>query len=161
MLDFIKKQKIGNWITLGTLILAVVSAIVYGVHISKVGTFYGLTVPTLVITSIISIVLLVAVLVLSQFEFGGIVGKIVSIACDVMRVVVPALLFLGLINFIASRADGLGFLYGAADNIRDSIQTPENLASAESGIAGFVLYAISAVIGIVAAFFSVGKKEEA
>lgn len=161
MLKFIKKQKVGNWITLGALILAIVSSIIYGVHIGiKGGTFYGAAVDSLVACSVVSILLLAGVLVVSQFEFEGIIGRVVDILCDAVRIIVPALLVLGLINLIYSRVEGLAFIYFSAENIIASIQTPENLASAESGIASFVFYGITAVVAIIAAFFGIGKRGE-
>ena len=70
------------------------------------------------------------------------------------------LLLLGLDYFVATRMEGLAYIYGSNSDILATIQTPENLASTYVAIAGFVLFGIAAIVGIVAAFFGAAKKED-
>ena len=56
--------------------------------------------------------------------------------------------------------EGLAYIYGSNSDILATIQTPENLASTYVAIAGFVLFGIAAIVGIVAAFFGAVKKED-
>ncbi len=161
MLNFIKKQSVGTWITLGALILAVVSAILYGVNVGGDGYFYGNTVTLLVVMSVLAILMLAAIITLSQFEFKGLLGKILDIVCLVFKILIPTFLALGLIELIGTRVEGLAFIYFSNPEVLGTIQTPANMASAHSAIASFILYGITIVVSIVAAFFGLRKKNKA
>lgn len=161
MLNFIKKQSIGTWISLGALILAVVSAIVYGVNVGSMGYFYDNKVTLLVVMTVLAILMLAAIITLSQFEFKGLLGKILDIVCLVFKVLIPTFLALGLMELIGTRVEGLAFIYFSNPEVLGTIQTPANMASAHSAIASFILYGITIVVSAVAAFFGLRKKNKA
>ena len=77
----------------------------------------------------------------------------------VMRIAVPVLLTLCLINLISARAEGLGFIYFSNADVTLEVQTPENLSSATGTIANMICLAVSAVVAMAAAFFRLTKKE--
>lgn len=159
MLNFIKKQSIATWVSILTLLLAVVALIVYGVNVGGAGYFNGSTVSSVVTCGIIALVVILVALVMSQFAFEGLVGKVYGIVLDALRILVPLLLFIGMFAFISSRVEGLAYIYFSNEEILATIQTPENLASAHSAIAGFILFGVAALVGIVAAFFTAKKKQ--
>ncbi len=160
MLDLIKKQTVGTWITLGTLILAIVSAIIYGVGVGSAGYFKGDYVVPLVVLTILAILFLAAIIVLPQFKFEGILGMIIDIVLDVLKIAVPILLGIAVILFIDSRVEGLAFIYFSNEDVLAVIQTPENMFSASNAITTMVMYFVTIVAACVAAFFGYHKKDK-
>ena len=158
-MNFIAKQTVGAWMTLGAIVLTLVGAILYGVNTSS-GYYTDVVSASLVACTVIAMIAMVAVLVLSQFGFDGLVGKVVGIAVDLLKIVVPMLRFLALFGFVSTRIEGLAYIYGSNEEILATIQTPENLGSTYVAITGFVFYGIAAVVAVAAAFFR-AKKENA
>lgn len=161
MLNFIKRQGVGTWIALGTLILTVISFIIYGKNVSGGGYFHNASVSEVVTFSVLEIVFLVLIIVVPQFQYKGIAEKVVNIVLDVLRILAAVFLVLALLNFISARVEGLAYIYFSNPDILETIQAPEtgNLASAQSAIAGFVLYGITWLAAMVGAFFTVGRKK--
>lgn len=155
----IKKQSAGVWVNLIAAILAVASLIVYGVNISSEGYFQNATVSSMMNYGIPAIILLVLVIVLAQLKLTGSAAAAVEIISGAMRIAVPVLLTLCLINLIAARAEGLGYIYFSNADVTLEVQTPENLSSATGTIANMICLAVSAVVAMAAAFFRLTKKE--
>lgn len=156
----IKKQSAGVWVNLIAAILAVASLIVYGVNISSEGYFQNATVSSMMNYGIPAIILLVLVIVLAQLKLTGGAAAAVEIISGAMRIAVPVLLTLCLINLIAARAEGLGYIYFSNADVTLEVQTPENLSSATGTIANMICLAVAAVAGMIAAFFRLNKKED-
>ena len=155
----IKKQSAGVWVNLIAAILAVASLIVYGVNISSEGYFQNATVSSMINYGIPAIILLVLVIVLAQLKLTGGAAAAVEIISGAMRITVPVLLTLCLINLISARAEGLGYIYFSNADVTLEVQTPENLSSATGTIANMICLAVSAVVAMAAAFFRLTKKE--
>ena len=155
----IKKQSAGVWVNLIAAILAVASLIVYGVNISSEGYFQNATVSSMINYGIPAIILLVLVIVLAQLKLTGGAAAAVEIISGAMRIAVPVLLTLCLINLISARAEGLGYIYFSNADVTLEVQTPENLSSATGTIANMICLAVSAVATMAAAFFRLTKKE--
>lgn len=155
----IKKQSAGVWVNLIAAILAVASLIVYGVNISSEGYFQNATVSSMMNYGIPAIILLVLVIVLAQLKLTGGAAAAVEIISGAMRIAVPVLLTLCLINLISARAEGLGYIYFSNADVTLEVQTPENLSSATGTIANMICLAVSAVVAMAAAFFRLTKKE--
>ena len=155
----IKKQSAGVWVNLIAAILAVASLIVYGVNISSEGYFQNATVSSMMNYGIPAIILLVLVIVLAQLKLTGGGAAAVEIISGAMRIAVPVLLTLCLINLISARAEGLGYIYFSNADVTLEVQTPENLSSATGTIANMICLAVSAVVAMAAAFFRLTKKE--
>ena len=155
----IKKQSAGVWVNLIAAILAVASLIVYGVNISSEGYFQNATVSSMMNYGIPAIILLVLVIVLAQLKLTGGAAAAVELVSGAMRIAVPVLLTLCLINLISARAEGLGYIYFSNADVTLEVQTPENLSSATGTIANMICLAVSAVVAMAAAFFRLTKKE--
>ena len=158
-MNLVKKQSVGAWITLVAAVLALVSVIVYAVNVAGEGYFKNASVTNLVLYSVLAIILLLAVIVLAQLKLQGGAGTAVDLISGVMQIAVPVLLSLCLINLIAARAEGLGFIFFSNADVILEVQTPANLASANGTIANMVCLAVAAVASMAAAFFSLRKKE--
>lgn len=158
MLDIIKKQSVGTWIALGTLLLTIVSAIVYGANVGGAGYFNSAGVSEVVIFSVLTIVFLAAIIVIPQFEYTGIVKTVVSVALDVLKIFTAIFLILALVYLVNGRIEGLAYIYFSNEDIIATIQTPENLASASGAITSFVFYGITWLAAAVGAFFAFKKK---
>ena len=155
----IKKQSAGVWVNLIAAILALASLIVYGVNISSEGYFQNATVSSMMNYGIPAIILLVLVIVLAQLKLTGGAAAAVEVISGVMRIAIPVLLTLCLINLIAARAEGLGYIYFSNADVALEVQTPENLSSATGTIANMICLAVAAVAAMAAAFFRLNRKE--
>lgn len=156
----IKKQSAGVWVNLIAAVLAVASLIVYGVNISSVGYFQNAAVSSMTTYGIPAVILLVLVIILAQLKLTGGAATAVEILSGAMRIAVPVLLTLCLINLIAARAEGLGYIYFSNADVTLEVQTPENLSSATGTIANMICLAVSAVAAMAAAFFRLGRKAD-
>lgn len=154
----IKKQSAGIWVNLLAIVLAVISLIVYSVNIAGVGYFHNASVSNLLSYGVVAVALLVVVIVLAQMKLQGGASTVVEVVSGFMRIVVPVLLALCLINLIAARAEGLGFIYFSNADVTLEVQTPENLSSATGTIANMICLAAATVVAMVAAFFRLNKK---
>ena len=62
-------------------------------------------------------------------------------------------------NLIAGRVDGLGYIYFSNADVAKEVQTAANLGSAQTAIWSMVLLGVAILIAVIAAFFSLRKKE--
>lgn len=158
-MSFLKKQTAGTWATFVTLILALVSFIIYLVNIGSEGYFQNAAVPRAAMYSVLVIGILAAVLVLAQFGFQGILGKSVDILSDIMRIIAPVLAVAALMTLVSGRVQGFAFIYFSNEEVLQEVQTAANLASSHGAIASIAALSVTAVAGMAAAFFNLKKKE--
>lgn len=171
-MNFIKKQGIGTWITLGTVVLSVIALIIYGVALnggmdleiaSGSQLFYEATrtedtvMMSMVVTcGVIALVFAVAAIVLAQFKFDGIVGTVVNTIVGALRIVAPALLIATFLNFAYGSFTGLGWTFGSNEEL-------EIYAAAKTVgtqvIVGLVFFVIAAIAGVVGSFFTMVKQD--
>lgn len=158
-MSFLKKQRAGIYVTVLALILTVAALITYQVNIAGEGYFQNAVVAQAVIYPVIALVLEILVVVLAQVSLKGAAVKAVDVVSGAMRIVIPVLLVIAAMNVVSSRVEGFAFIYFSNQEVLQEVQTPANMASAHGAIANIVLLGVAAVVGIVAAFFSVEKKE--
>lgn len=172
-MNFIKKQGAGTWISIVTVIVAVIALIIYGAALgagmdleiaSGSQPFYQANriedsqMMTLVVTcGVLALAFLVVAVVVGQFKSEGIVGKVCGIVSGALRIVAPALLIIALLNFVYGSFTGLGWTFFSNEELTIY---PEAIAVGKQVITGLVFFAVAAVASIVAAFFGVVKKEE-
>jgi len=173
-MNFIKKQGIGTWISLASVVLTVIALIIYGAALSSgmdllpangSQPFYEAGRPedakmmTLVVTcGILALVFLVAAMVLNQFEFDGMAGKIVNGLAGAMRIVAPALIMAAMLYFLYGSFTGLGWTFFSNEELEIA---PKAISTGKTVITGLVFFGIAAVASIVASFFGFKKKEAA
>lgn len=170
-MTLVKKQGLGAWITLGALLIAVIALILYGVALSG-GTdllvasgsepFYQAIRPedsammsTVVPCGVFALISLALAVVLGQFRFDGTLGKVCDIVVGAFRIAAPVLLMAALLYFAYGSFTGLGWTFFSNDELEIYA---EATAVGTQVITGLVFFAISAVAGIVAAFFAITKK---
>ena len=157
-MSFIKKQSAGSFVTLLTLILTIASIIVYFVNIGGEGYFQNAAVVPASIYTIVAAVLLAAVLALAQLNLSAGLQKILTILSDIMRIVTPVCLIAAAMALVSARVEGFAFIYFSNEEVLQEVQTAANMASAHGAIANIVILAVTALVGIVAAFFNLKKK---
>lgn len=158
-MSFLKKQTAGIWATFVTLILALVSFVIYLVNIGSAGYFQNAAVPGATMYSTLAIIMLIAVLVLAQISLQGVLGKVVNILSDAMRIVIPAFFMAALVTLLSGRVQGFAFIYFSNEEVLQEVQTAANLSSSRGAIANMVMLVIAAIAGMTAAFFNFKKKE--
>ena len=153
-----KKFSVGMCFAAVAAILAIVSLIVYNVNVSGEGYFQNATVTNLTLFCALAAIALIAAIALTFVKVpDGPAGMAVDLVIGALQIVAPALLALCLINLIAGRAEGLGFIYFSNADVILEVQTPENMASASGAIANMVVLGISTVVGIIASFINIKK----
>lgn len=157
-MSFIKKQSAGSFVTLLTLILTIASIIVYFVNIGGEGYFQNAAVVPASIYTIVAAVLLAAVFALAQLNVSAGLEKILTILSDIMRIVTPVCLIAAAMALVSARVEGFAFIYFSNEEVLQEVQTAANMASAHGAIANIVILAVTALVGIVAAFFNLKKK---
>ncbi len=172
-MNFIKKQGLGTWITLGTIVLSVIALIIYGAALasgmdfmiaSGSELFYEASRPedsvmmTMVVTcGILALVFFAAAIVLGQFKFEGIVGKVVDVVTGALRIVAPALILAATLYFVYGSLTGLGWTFFSNEELEIYSQA---ISTGNMVITGLVIFAIASVAGIVSVFFSLVKKAD-
>ena len=155
----LKKMSVGAWITCCAAILVIVSLIVYSVNIGSEGYFQGRAVNGVTLWLIVAAVLLVCAIALKLLNLKGSAATCADLASGLMQIGAPVLVALSLINLIASRVEGLGFIYFSNADVIKEVQTPANMASASCAIASMVVMGVALVVAIVAAFCGLRKKD--
>ncbi len=155
----LKKMSVGAWITCCAAILIIVSLIVYSANVSGEGYFQGRSVNGVTLWLIIAAVLLVCAIALKLLNLKGSAATSADLASGLMQIGAPVLVALSLINLIASRVEGLGFIYFSNADVIKEVQTPANMASGTGAIASMVVMGVALVVAIVAAFCGLRKKE--
>lgn len=159
-MKMLKKLGIASYLSLATLVLLVVSWIIYGVSVGSAGYFHGVSVPFVVLFNVFSLVLLLAVIGLDFVPAkDGIIGKIIPIVQAVLAIGVIVFMMSNSINIIGARAEGLGYIFFSNADVSAEVQTPENLSSAALSITSFVFYLVTWLVAVVTPFFSFGKKK--
>lgn len=173
-MNFIKKQGIGTWISLGAILLSIIALIIYG---AAIGTGDGLTIASgsenfydfnrapdsqmkslVVVCAVLSLVFLVVAIVLGELKLQGITGKVCEVAGNALRIVAPALLIVAFLNFLYGSFTGLGWTFFSNEEL---VIFADAISVGQQVIAGLVIFVIAAIAAIVAAFFGMVKKEEA
>ena len=159
-MNIIKRQTAGSWITFITLVLAVVSLIVYNVNVNGEGYFQNSTVPQAVTYMIITIALLAVVVILAQINVKGIAGTVLELIAGAANIAAPAVAVAAAMTLVSGRIEGFAFIYMSNEEVLHEVQTAANLSSAHGAIANIAILAIVAVFGMIAAFFSLRKDSE-
>lgn len=173
-MKLLKKQGIGTWISLATVLLTVIGLIIYGVALgagNNVQTanggelFYDSTLSeyasmtsTVTACGIIGLLLLVGAVALSQLSLEGTVGRVVDFVVGAARIVVPALIMLVLLSFLNGSFTGLGWTFFSNEELEIN---PDAISAGKQVITALVFFGIAAVAGMVAAFFGMVKKQTA
>ncbi len=159
-MEFLKKQTAGTYITFLAFILSIVSVILYNVNINAAGYFQNSTVAGAFTCNLVGIVILLVILALAQLPAKGIAGLIVTLINDALRIMAPVIFIVALMQLLSARVEGFAFIYFSNEEVLHEVQTAENMASTHGTIANMVFLGLTAILAIVAAFFST-KKETA
>ena len=150
-----KKMSVGMWINCIAVILAIAAFCVYSVNIGGEGYYKDAAVSNLPLFALGAAAALALGGLLSMIGKGGKIAELVS---GVLRIGAPALLSYGLMNLIAGRVDGLGYIYFSNADVAKEVQTAANMASAQTAIWSMGLLGAAMLIAVIAAFFSLRKK---
>lgn len=161
MTNIIKKAGIGTYINLAVFLLSLISLIIYAANGAAEGYFKGLTDSAVITMSVFAVLLSAATLVLPFIAMKEPFDKAINIALILMKIGVSILLVSSLFLFISSRVEGLAYIFFSNEDVIAEVQTPANLASANTAITGFIFYGITWLVAMITVFFSPLKKEKA
>lgn len=154
----LKKISVGGYIACAAAVLTLISLIVYSVNIGSEGYFKNASVTNLMLWTILALVMLVCAIVLRLPDLSDGAATAVELISGVLQIGAPVLLALALINLVAARVEGLGFIYFSNADVILEVQTPANLASASGAIASMVCFGAALLAALVAAFCNLRKK---
>lgn len=155
----IKKQSFGVWFNIVVTVLALLSVIVYCVNISGEGYFKDAAVTNLILYCVLAMVMLLAAVASAQVKLTGTASVAMDVLSGLIRIAAAVLLTLGFVTLISARAEGLGFIYFSNSDVLQEVQTPENMSSAMGTIANMICLGAAAVFSMIAAFFTLTKKD--
>ena len=143
-----KNQKIGFW---AYAVVAVLAIVCLGLYIANVNQPYYQDMNQNVVFAMVGALVCIAVaLVLPAVSDKG----VLKVVADVARVVGAALIILAGATFIGMRVESFGYIYGSNLELgNDAAFTAGNQA-----IWTIVIFVVTWVISVVAAFLPVGKK---
>lgn len=154
-----KKKSVGFFITVLVAVLALVSVILYIANVNGVGYFKSIGDSSIVVMSVLAIIFALGAAILGQLKDGD-SAVIVKAVSDLLRIAVAVLLIACMLRFIAIRAEGLGYIFGADESLWSEVRTPANMSSAYTAIAGCVLYGVSWLVSLIGAFCGMVKKSK-
>lgn len=167
MLNLIKKQGIGSWISLGTVLLSLIAVILYGaaLGIGDGATTVGggavfLTASALgpaTAAAVLGLVFLALAIVAGQFKFEGILGTVYNVVVGALRIIVPVLFIYALVYFVGGTVTGLAWTFFSNEELEVN---PAAITAGGLTIVTLILFGISSIAAIVASFFAITKKVE-
>lgn len=155
----LKKLGIGAYLACATIVLAIVSLIIYSANVAGEGYFHNQSVPNVVLFTIFAIICELCAIVLGFIKKDGMLGRIINILQSILLVGGIVFLMSAGILIIGARAQGLGFIFGADENARAEFKAAD-YASANGAITSFVFYMVTWLISAVVPFFGITKKEK-
>lgn len=149
----------GSVITFVTLVLSVVSFAVYRMNIKGEGYFQNAAVPMAANLTVAAIILAAVVLIAGQFQLQGIADILLKLVTGAARIIVPVLCIAAMMYVINGRIEGFAFIYMSNEEVLHEVQTAANMSSAHGAIANIVLLGVSALFGMIGAFFNMSKQK--
>ncbi len=158
MSNIIKKMSVGAWIYLGVFLFGFVALIIYAANGAIEGYFKGSNNGVVVALTIIALLCVAGAIILPFFAFKDPINDVIKMVVALLKVAGPMLLVVSFMMFIASRAEGLAYIFFSEANVLAEIQTPANMASARGTIFGIIFYVIAWLASVVAPFFAIVKE---
>lgn len=147
---FFKKQGAGFYFSVLSVLVGIAAVILYVVNSGHSYFDTGTLNSLIVFLSVLAIGLEVVVIVGSEFKRAN---RIDDVVIDVLIIAVIALMTLAFMFFVNDRVYSIAIVLGS-DLEAGNASATEAIYQA---IVGFVLYAVSIIFGIVAAFFNIRK----
>ena len=154
------KLSLGSKVTCLTALLTLVALIVYAINVNGSGYFRKASVYGLVVMTLLAVLCYVGAILLKQVSIKAVPEVCVDLVTGLMQIAAPVLVAVSLVNLIAGRVEGLGFIYFSNPDVILEVQTPANMSSAHGAIASMVCFGVAMLCGMIAAFFRLGRKAE-
>lgn len=145
----LKNNEVAIILNVIAIVLTLVGFVLYNVNVTAEGYFNGGAVVNFSLYSMLIIVALVGSFILSLANRGNRVISAISSILQVAAVVLIAVCFL---NLISDRSYGLGVLFFSNQDVLDTMQTPENMASAYVAITAIAVYVVAWLLTVVRTF---------
>lgn len=143
-----KKQRFGSYAYVLVGILAVISLVLYVLNAST--AYYKDLNASIVVMTVVAIAAVAGTLVCANL----LPGKAGTVASDVCRVAVSALIIAAGVAFLAARVESFGYIFGS--NLELGNQAAFDAGS--QAIYGIIFFVATWIVSLVACFLSVGKK---
>lgn len=128
-------------------------------NIKGEGYFQNAAVPMAANLTVAAIILAAVVLIAGQFQLQGIADILLKLVTGAARIIVPVLCIAAMMYVINGRIEGFAFIYMSNEEVLHEVQTAANMSSAHGAIANIVLLGVSALFGMIGAFFNMSKQK--
>lgn len=155
VVNFFKKQGVAFYVLIVALVMAIVSVCMYSADVQIEYFFEAYANSAVIAFSTIAIILIAAILVVSQFGFAQ--NTYVKIVIDIAAVLAAAFVIAPMLYFIGDRVYHFGVVLGSDLEKGNDIA----FAAVNHSIVTIVMYGITLVCTLVAAFFNVIRKVNA
>lgn len=172
-MNFIKKQGLGTWLSILSVIIAIVGLAIYGSAVNAGNLleiangsqpFYDMSrgedavmAGTVVTCGILALVFIVLSVVLGQIKPNGILGTVCEFVAGALRIVVPVLLMLTFLYFLSGSFTGLGWTFFSNEELEIF---PEAVGVGKMVITGLIMFFLASVAAVVAAYFAIAKDKK-
>lgn len=160
-MNFIKKQRVGFYGLIATAILLLIGMIMFQIAFNSSEGFFAQQAPNaasnVILLVVFAIVCLAAAIVVAQFQKDGIVGKVLAIVSDLLRVVGLVLVGLAVVQTIGAYVYDMSIWLGSdLHNGDDGV-----IAAIQLALASSIVLGVGIVVGAIASCFGIKNEEKA
>lgn len=147
----LKEKKIGFFSYLIVGILSLISLIIYILNVST--AYYEDMNGSIVGTMVIAIALIVLTLILPQLS----PSKVTRAVSDLSRVIASALIIYSGIQFLGMRVESFGYIFGSNLELGNEAA----YSAGTQAITGIVIFVVTWILSVVAAFMTLKQSKKA
>jgi F0F1-type ATP synthase assembly protein I len=147
-MGFLKKQSIGFYINAVVWILALASLLIYVSNVNK--AYYKDMNTSVVFMMVVALLGMIVAFVLVQVSESTLM-KMVS---DVLRIAATVLVIESGVKFISMRVESFGYIFGSNLEMGNKAA----FTAANEAVVGIIVFVVTWLLALIAAFFRIGKK---
>lgn len=147
-MGFLKKQSIGFYVNTVVWILALASLLIYVSNVNK--PYYkdmNTSVVFMMVVALISMIVAFALVQVSE-------NTVMKIMSDVLRIAATVLVIESGIKFISMRVESFGYIFGSNLEMGNTAA----FTAANQAVVGIIVFVVTWLLALIAAFFHIGKK---
>lgn len=166
-MNLIKKQGIGSFVTLGTILISIIALIIYGVTLSTGDNvqvanggemfLFKEEFGSVTLVAVLGLIFLVLGLIIPNIKTTGTVSKILNFVADTLRIIAPALFIYTFVIFLNGTLTGLGWTFFSNEELEIN---PVAIEAGKLTITTLIFFVIAFITSLVGAFFPITKQTQ-
>jgi membrane-associated HD superfamily phosphohydrolase len=147
-MGFLKKQSVGFYINTVVWILALASLLIYVSNVNK--PYYKDMNTSVVFMMVVALIGMIVAFALVQVSEN----TVMKIMSDVLRIAATVLVIESGIKFISMRVESFGYIFGSNLEMGNTAA----FTAANQAVVGIIVFVVTWLLALIAAFFHIGKK---